>query len=66
MIKRLPEAFAIVFILIAISLAIRQQIVSEDSWFSAGQIWHHETLIAIFVFGAVCLIVGKYIGRLNR
>jgi hypothetical protein len=25
--------------------------------------WHHETLIAAFVFGAVCLIAGKYLGK---
>ena len=65
MIKRLPEAFALIFILIAVSLAIHQQVTSNDRWFNFHQIWHHETLIAVFVFGAVCLIVGKYLGKIK-
>ena len=65
MIKRLPEVFAFIFILIAIFLTVRQQEISDDRWFNFRQIWHHETLIAVFVFGAVCLVVGKYLGRIK-
>ena len=63
MIKRLPEILAVVLVCLALFLAIRQQIISDDRWFNLRQMWHHETLIAAFVFGAVCLIVGKYLGK---
>ena len=66
MIRRLPEVSAFILICMAIFLFIHQQITSDDGWFSIHQIWHHETLIVAFVFGAVCLIVGKYLGRLKR
>jgi hypothetical protein len=65
LIKRLPDIFAILFILITVSLGVHQIIVSDDVIFNMRQIWHHETLMGIFGFGAVCLLVGKYLGRLN-
>jgi hypothetical protein len=63
LIKLLPEAFAFIFILIAILLTIHQQLVSDDRLFNIRQMWHHETLVAVFFFGAVCLIIGKYLGK---
>jgi len=66
LIKRLPEIFAVILICFAIILIIHQQMVSDDRWFSIRQMWHHETLIASFVFGAICLIVGKYLGKLKE
>ncbi len=65
MIRRLPEILAIILFFSALFLAIHQQIISDDRWFNLRQMWHHETLIAAFVFGAVCLIAGKYLGRLK-
>ncbi|MGD9143293.1 MAG: hypothetical protein PVG61_05555 [Dehalococcoidia bacterium] len=66
MIKRLPEIIAIIFILIAIYLGIHQVITTDDTIFNLRQIWHHETLIAVFGFGAVCLLAGKYLGKIDR
>ena len=66
MINRLPEILAVVFILITVSLGVHQIIVSDDVIFNVPQIWHHETLMGIFGFGAVCLIVGKYLGRMKH
>ena len=66
MIKRLPDILAIIFVLIALFLGIRQIIVTDDVVFNVRQIWHHETLIGIFGFGAICLLVGKYLGRMDR
>ena len=66
MIKRLPEVLVFIFILIATFLAIRQHVVSGDMWLSIRQIWTHETLIIMFIFGAVCLIAGKYLGKIKR
>lgn len=66
MIRRLPEVLAVIFFLVAIALAIRQQIVAEDSWFNLRQVWHHETLIAVFIFGGVCIILGKYLGKFKQ
>jgi hypothetical protein len=63
LIRRLPEIIAAILICLAIFLAVHQQIISDDRWFNLGQMWHHETLIAAFVFGAACLIVGKYLGK---
>jgi hypothetical protein len=66
LINRLPEILAIVFILIALFLGIRQVIVTDDVIFNIHQIWHHETLIGIFGFGGICLLVGKYLGRMKQ
>jgi len=63
LIRRLPEIFAVVLICLAIFLVTHQQLVSNDRLFNLRQMWHHETLIAAFLFGAVCLIVGKYLGK---
>lgn len=64
--KRLTEILAFVFFLIAVFLSIRQVVTTDDSIFNLRQIWHHETLIAVFFFGAVCLLVGKYLGKTGR
>ena len=66
MIKLLPELVSALFILAAIFLAVRQYVVSGDIWLSFRQIWTHETLIIMFVFGAVCLIAGKYLAKIGR
>ena len=66
MLKRLPEILALLFILIAVFLTIHQEIYSDDGWFNIRQMWHHETLITVFVFGAVCFIAGKYLGRIRQ
>jgi hypothetical protein len=64
MINRIPEILAVIFLLMAIFLTIHQQLFSNDAWFNFQQLWHHETLIACFVFAAVALVLGKYLGRL--
>ena len=66
MIKRLPEILAFIFFVIAVFLGIRQVVTTDDTIFNVQQIWHHETLIGIFFFGAVCLLVGKYLGNTGR
>ena len=66
MLKRFTEILAFIFVLIAIFLGIRQVIVTDDNIFNLRQIWHHETLIAVFLFGAVCLLVGKYLGKIGH
>jgi uncharacterized membrane protein YvlD (DUF360 family) len=66
LIRRLPEVFAFILVCAAILLVIHQQIISNDRLFNLHQMWHHETLIAAFLFGAVCLIIGKYLGRTRR
>lgn len=63
MIKRLPEILALILAALAVFLIVRQQFVGDDRLFNFRQIWHHETLIAAFIFGAVCLLLGKYLGR---
>jgi hypothetical protein len=63
LIRCLPEVFAFILICVAIFLIIHQQILSNDRLFNLHQMWHHETLIATFLFGTVCLIIGKYLGR---
>jgi hypothetical protein len=62
-IRRLPEIFAVILICLAIILIIHQQLVSDDRLFNIRQMWHHETLIASFFFGAICLLIGKYLGK---
>ena len=66
MIKRLPDILAIVFLLITLALGIHQIVVTDDVIFNVRQIWHHETLMGIFGFGAICLLVGKYLGRMDH
>jgi hypothetical protein len=61
--NRIPEILAGILILLAVFLVIHQQLFSVDSWFNFQQLWHHETLIASFIFMAIGLILGKYLGR---
>ena len=49
--------------LLAVFLIVHQLLYRNDGWFNFQQLWCHETLIACFIFAAIALVAGKYLGR---
>jgi hypothetical protein len=63
--NRLPEILAGLAVLVAIALPFHQKL-TNYYWFNWHSAWHHEAVEACFVALAVGLLLGKYLGRINK
>jgi hypothetical protein len=63
--NRIPEILAGLSILSAIALVFHQKIV-HGFWIILRDSWHHESVEACFVALAIGLLLGKYLGRINK
>jgi hypothetical protein len=64
-INRLSEIFAGVAILVALLLLLHKKLI-YDVWFNWHSSWHHESVEACFLALAMGLLLGKYLGRINK